>query len=202
MAQANQQQRIVVTGKVKSTKDPDGLGRVQVELSGFNQAVSLPWVRVAWPYASKDVGLVVLPEEGDEVVILQGAGNSPEQMFCLGGIYNGSNRPPEKNADGKNDKKLLRTRAGHIVELSDASGGEKITVATPDGKLSLEMDHAGGKVTITSATEVRVACPSGKVVIECANAEVKASGSVSISGSSEVKLSAAQISLAGMVDLG
>ena len=192
--QPQQQQRIIVTGKVKSTKDPEGLGRIQVTLQGFNQPMDLPWVRMAWLYASKDFGQVVLPEVDDEVVVLQGAGNSPDQMVCLGSVYNGNHKPPYSNSDGKNDKKVFKTRAGHVLEFDDHSGGEKITLQTPDGAVLLELDHKGSKVSIKCSTEVNISAPGGKVIIECANAEINAS--------SQATVTAPQIKLAGKVDMG
>lgn len=203
MAQSNgSQQRVLMTGKVKDTRDPKKLGRVQVELSGFDRAVQLPWVRVLNPYASNGVGQVFLPEEGDEVVILQGAGGSLDQMVCIGSVYNGNLKPPYSNDDGKNDKKMLKTRSGHELIFSDASGGESITLRTADGKVSLELDHAKGAVTIKSATEVKIECPSGKVNINCATAQIQASGTVDINGGGTVTVTAPTICLNGAVDLG
>ena len=195
MAQAPQnQQRIIVTGTVQDTRDPQGLGRIQVKLQGFNQEVTLPWVRVAWLHASKDFGQVVLPEKDDEVVVLQGAGNNQDQMICLGSVYNGNRKPPYSNADGNNDKKVFRTRSGHLLEFDDHSGGEKVTLQTPDGAVLLELDHAGSKVTIKCSKEVSISCPGGKVNIECATAEINAS--------SQATVKAPQIKLSGVVDMG
>jgi len=196
------QQRILMTGKVTDTRDPKKLGRVQVELEGFDRNVALPWVRVLNPYASKGVGQVFLPEKGDEVVILQGSGNNLDQMVCIGSVYNGNLQPPYSNDDGNNDKKVLKTRSGHELVFSDASGAESITLRTPDGKVSLELDHARGAVTIKSASEVKIECPSGKVSIQCATAKVDASGTVDISGGGTVTVTAPNIRLNGAVDLG
>lgn len=203
-------QRILLSGRVKSLKDPDSLGRVQVDLPGFDATVTLPWIRLVSPYASKDFGQVILPEEGDEVMVLQGAGNSVDQMVCLGSVYHGKAKPPYANADGKNDQKMLRTRSGHELIFDDHQGGEKITLRTPDGKLCLEMDHAAGAVTITSAQQVNIDCPSGKVKVTCANAEISATGAVKVKGAGQVEVSsggsvsvkAPNISLAGNVSLG
>lgn len=192
--QPQQQQRILFTGKVKSTQDPEGLGRIQVTLQGFNQPMDLPWVRVAWLHASKDFGQVVLPEVDDEVVVLQGAGNSPDQMVCIGAVYNGNRKPPYSNSDGKNDKKIFKTRSGNLLEFDDASGGEKITLQTADGAVLVELDHAGSKISLKCSTEVNVSCSGGKVIIECGNAEIKASG--------QVNVSAPQINLSGNVAMG
>lgn len=202
------QQRIVATGVVKSTQDPKKLGRVQVQLqnftpessggsgsgSGAQSAPTLPWIRILWPLASQDFGQVILPEEGDEVVVLQGAGNSIDQMYCLGGVYNGKRTAPYANDDGKNDRKILKTRSGNLLELNDKSGGEKITLQTSDGATLLELDHAGGKITLKCDTQIQLVCSGGKVVIDCGSAQINASGDVSVT--------APTISLSGAVDLG
>lgn len=218
--------RIVMAGKVKSTKDPEGLGRVQVELQGFSNGLELPWIRMSGQYASKGFGQVFLPEDGDEVLVLRGDGDNADQMLCLGGVYNGTNKPTYSNADGKNIIKEIRTRSGNVITLSDEEGGENIRVATPDGKLSIELDHPAGSLTITSTEEVTIHCPNGRVLVNCNKAEVNAksdvkvsagqtvkvnsSGSVDITGSSRVNISggaqvaldASKISLSGKVSLG
>lgn len=218
--------RIVLVGKVKSTKDPEGLGRVQVELQGYPSGLELPWIRLSGQYASKGFGQVFLPEDGDEVLVLRGDGDNADQMLCLGGVYNGTNKPTYSNSDGKNIIKEIRTRSGNVITLSDKEGGENIRVATPDGKLSIELDHPDGTLIITSTEKVRLMCPNGLVEVHCDRAEVQATSKVSvqggqtvdvnssgkidisggsqvnIAGGSNVNVSASKIALNGRVSLG
>ena len=47
---------IIYLGAVKSLDDPDGLGRVQVELHGFTKAFKLPWIRTVQRSEERRVG--------------------------------------------------------------------------------------------------------------------------------------------------
>lgn len=218
--------RIVLVGKVKSTKDPERLGRIQVELQGYSSGLEMPWIRQAGVQASKGFGHVFLPEDGDEVLVLRGDGDNLDQMVCLGGVYNGTNKPTYSNDDGKNVTKEIRTRSGNVITFTDKEGAENIHISTPDGKLSIDMDHSAGTITITSSDKVAISCPSGQVTVDCEQATVSAksqvsitgkskvsvasSGTVEINGSSQVNVSggakvsveAAAISLSGKVSLG
>lgn len=185
---------IVVVGKVKSTKDPQGLGRVQVELQGYPSRVELPWIRCSGGYASKGFGSVMLPEVGDEILVLRGDGDASDQMLCLGSAYNGTNKPAHDNADGENNVKEFRTRSGNAVTISDKSGEESIHIETPGGKLAVHLDHASGHITLTSSARITLNCSSGDVTVNCKSAKVQASA--------EVSIQAPQISLAGNVSLG
>ena len=193
---------IVVVGKVKDTKDPQGLGRVQVKLQGYASEVEIPWIRLVGTYASNNFGVVLLPEKDDEVLVLKGDGESSDQMVCLGPVYNGQRKPHQPDDDGENNVKAIKTRAGHLISISDKSGEESVLISTPDEKLSIKLDHPAGTITITSSDKIHLSCPSGQVMVECQKAEVSASAGVSISGGSSVSVDAAQISLSGNVSLG
>ena len=185
---------IVVVGKVTNTKDPQGLGRVQVKLQGYANEVEVPWMRLVGSYASNGFGAVLLPEKDDEVLVLKGDGENSDQMVCLGSVYNGGRKPHQPDSDGENNIKALKTRAGNLISISDKSGEESVIVSTPDEKLSIKLDHPSGTITITGKDKIHLSCSSGQVVVECQQAKVSASGSVSVE--------APQISLSGNVSLG
>ena len=69
---------LVLYGRVLDTNDPDHLGRVQVQLAGFEATEDLPWLRMLHPYASKAFGSFVLPEKDDEVA----SGTTPPGCWC------------------------------------------------------------------------------------------------------------------------
>ena len=197
-------QRTLFSGKVKSTEDPDGLGRVEVELQGFTGGVGLPWIRLIQPMASNGYGSMFLPEKDDEVMVLKGAGNDFDSMVVVGSVYNGTNKPKESNDDGKNNTKQFVTRAGHELTFLDEDGSESITLQTPEAKLSLVMDHAGVEIKIDSDDKITVTSTS-KIDVESQEVTVKGSNKVTIDGASkvditssaEVSVSAATVSVSG-----
>jgi uncharacterized protein involved in type VI secretion and phage assembly len=184
------QKPIVFIATVKSTKDPMGLGRVQVELKDLDKPVEMPWIRMIHSHASKGFGTIMLPEAGDMVAVLRGAGDRISSMFILGSIHDKKNKPALKDKDGKNNIKQFQTRSKHIIEISDEKGKEKITIKTGKGAemifddkaskihlkikgLLFEMD--GKKKTITIKAD-------DKIVIDAKKISIKGAMGVDIKG--------------------
>lgn len=180
--------RILYNARVVSTEDPDGLGRVQVALDGFETSIELPWIRLVGPYASKGFGAVFLPEVDDEVVVLQGDGDGLDQMMCLGAVYNGARKPSYSNDDGDNNIKEIRTRSGHAIRFDDKDGEEKLTVQTPDARLVLAFDHKEGTITLTANKKVHIDVGDGQVVVDCKDATLNASGEIVVEGDSRISV--------------
>jgi len=142
----------LVLGEVSDIDDPDGRGRVQVALPGYDQALST-WMMVLQLGAGADKGLVALPEVGDLVLVGLPDGD-PSRGIVLGGVYRSDGPPhdPEAARDAsKNRPYSLATRAGQRIELNDADGSIKLRNATgsfialtPDG-LTL---HAVGELVV------------------------------------------------------
>jgi len=114
---------LVYYALVTDTKDPLGLGRVAVKLKGFPADVTLTdiWLRMVMPAANNLTGIVWLPEVGDEVAVLRAGGDTLEGMLILGAVYNGTNLPIYKNADGDNITKEFRTKAGNAITFTDTA---------------------------------------------------------------------------------
>jgi uncharacterized protein involved in type VI secretion and phage assembly len=151
--------------------------------------------------AGKDRGTVWIPEVGDEVLVAFEKG-SIEHPFVLGALFNGKDVPPEKNDDGNNDTKLIKTRSGHQVKFFDKAGEEKIEIKTKGGHVLLMDDKAGSakveikdssgqnKITIdttgnslTIESGLSLKIKSQSIDIEAgASMNIKASGTLSIQG--------------------
>ena len=141
---------------VKSTKDPLSLGRVQIVLRGFSADTEPMWVRMVQPAASAKTGFFFLPERGDEVIVLRGAGDVLEGMLILGCVYNGKNKPATPDVDDKNSVKEIRTRAGNAITFTDKAGDESISIATKSGKLKIVISEKQNSITIGGANAVTV----------------------------------------------
>lgn len=180
--------RLIYTGIVADTKDPDGLDRVKVKLTGFSEDVEMPWVRVLRPYASNKFGFVFLPEKDDEVVLLQGDGNGLDQLILIGSVYNGKNKPKVTDADGKNNVKEIRTRSGIRITLTDESGKEKIEICTPDDADHVKLDKKAGQIDIVTTKVINIKVPDGTVNVKCKDANVDASGNIKAKAGKDVKV--------------
>ncbi len=194
---SNPPPRVLYTAKVVSTKDPDGLHRVQVKLEGFSEEIELPWVRLVGPYASNQFGYVWLPEVDDEVLVLQGQGEALDQMVCIGAVYNGKNKPVQTDSDGKNNIKEIRTRSGHRITFDDTDGTEVITMMTAKEEHHMVWDVSAGSITFTGTKLFKIEIPDGDVEVNCTNAKVTASKTIEAEGTDSVTVKSKEVTVKG-----
>lgn len=191
----------VANAIVTNNKDPKGWGRVKVKYPWREDLQESEWVRVAALAAGKDRGTLWIPEKDDEVLVGfdKGDVNHP---FVLGSLWNGADVPPEKNEDGENNTKLIRTRSGHQVKFFDKQGQESVEIKTQGGHVLLMDDKTGAaqvqikdssgqnqitiktvgnSITIESGLSLKI--KSQTIDIEAgASMNIKASGTLSIQG--------------------
>lgn len=145
--------------------DPDRLGRIQVRLpwlGGEGDNVRA-WATLLTPYADDNQGFEMLPAVGTQVVVAFEAGN-PRRPYIVGSCWNGREALPEAPV-ASNDKRLIRTRSGSLLEFDDTQGAAKVTVSTQsghqvvldDGAMSLTITHSGGSsITFTAAGTIEI----------------------------------------------
>ncbi|MBZ5561544.1 MAG: phage baseplate assembly protein V [Acidobacteriia bacterium] len=169
----------VAVAVVINNQDPQGLGRVQVKLPSYSDLDIGHWARVAVLMAGNQRGSFFLPEVGDEVLVAFEAGDL-ERPFVLGGLWNGQDNPPDTNADGKNNKRFIKSRSGHLVRLDDTDGAEKIEIIDKSGNNSITFDTANNTITITSAQDINIDASNGTIKLTAQN--------VSISSTADTKI--------------
>lgn len=117
----------------KYQEDPDRLDRLLVRLPLLEQPL---WARFASPYASKEAGLCLYPEPGDEVV-LGFFGEDPRFPVILGAMHNPKNKAPYAPSDKNREKAFVfargKTRLSLAFDVEDASvvldtGKETVTL--------------------------------------------------------------------------
>lgn len=154
--------------------DPDGLGRVQVRLPWLgtegDEAVRA-WATLLSPYADNDQGLRILPEVDSQVVVGFEAGD-PRRPYVVGAAWNGV-EPLPAPADPANNIRLLKTRAGSVLEFDDAQGATKITLSTPAGH-TLTMDEGASSVELAHLNGCRLTMNASGGI------EVQANGTVDV----------------------
>lgn len=175
---------------VTDIKDPDGQGRVKVTLPWSADTASAryeAWARMATFMGGKNRGSWFIPDTDDEVLVVFEAGD-PRRPYVIGGLWNGSDAPPESmDGSGNNYKKVLRSRNGVKVTLDDQDGQEKLILETPggqkitmkDGPGAVEIEDSNGNsikletagITITAAAKVtinasQVAVSAGMVTVD------------------------------------
>ncbi len=178
----------VIEGVVVDNKDPDGIGRVLVKFPWLPNETKSAWARMSTPMAGNNMGWVIYPEPDDEVLLDFVNGNVHEPVI-LGSLYNGKDKPPFDNADGENNIRTLVSRSGHIFEIDDTDGAEKITITDKSGGLIIEMDSAGETITITSSKDITMKA-GANVKVEAKDIEMKAGSNIKLEAGSNLEASA------------
>lgn len=158
--------------------DPESRQRIEVSfdwLLGTDGASPTGWATVISPYADADQGMQMLPEIGSTVVVGFLAGYL-DHPYVVGAVWNGNATAPEEFSD-ENNKRVIKTRSGSVLEFDDTDGSVKITLTTPGGH-EVVLDDGAGSVEISASSGARVELtPAGGVTIE-ASATVDISASM------------------------
>jgi uncharacterized protein involved in type VI secretion and phage assembly len=183
----------MVPGIVTNNKDPDGLGRVKVVLpilgvdagaQGSNQkGIETDWAPVLSFAAGNGRGGFFLPEIDDEVLVsfLLGDVNRP---FVVGASWNNVDKPPQKNADGKNNIKQITTRSGNTLLFDDTDGKARIQIFDKGNKDEITISAKDNTISIKSEKAINLTSASGEVTIKAKNIKVEAQSSLSMTASS------------------
>lgn len=183
---------------VTQNKDPDGWGRVKLRYTWFDQPRESVWARVALPMAGNDRGFAMIPEVGDEVAVCFERGDL-RFPIVIGALFNGKAKIPFANKDGKNDLRVIKSRAGHHLSFNDGSK-KSLELALKDGKRVLidddkllVEDEKGNHFRIDSRSGSIEISASGKLTIKAASIELSATGSCDIKASGTLTLKGATV---------
>ncbi|MFY1112998.1 MAG: phage baseplate assembly protein V [Methanosarcinaceae archaeon] len=189
----------VFLGIVTNNQDPEKGAKVKVKFPWVSEDDY--WARVVTLMAGNGRGTFFIPEVGDEVLVAFDHGdiNNP---YVIGALWNGEDSPPEKNEDGKNNirkirsrlghevvfndeegkgKVEIRTKSGHKIVLDDSSGGEKIDIMDKSGNNSIRIDSAQNSIAISSQMKLNIKAQS--IEIESGGMmTIKSSGTLTLQG--------------------
>lgn len=185
---------------VTHNNDPQGLGRVKVRFPWHSDPRDSHWARIASPMAGKDRGLVMLPEIDDEVLVAFEQENI-RFPYIIGGLWNGQDKPPEKNADGKNNKRLLKSRKKHYLLFDDGPKGsveiahEKGRKITLDDNGFVVEDELGNRVKVESASGAMTIEAKGQLKIKAASISIEATGTIEVNSKATMTLRGSLINI-------
>jgi uncharacterized protein involved in type VI secretion and phage assembly len=210
----------VAVGVVTNNQDPEKLGRVKVKLPWLSDEHESHWARVLTPMAGPERGLYFLPEVDDEVLVAFEHGQV-DFPYVLGALWNGKDKPPEKNDDGENNKRTLKSRSGHMITLDDTQDREQIVIRDKTGKNEIVFDskdnaltikaegdltiEAGGKLILKSNADLALETQAkaslktqADLVVEATGkASVKSKTNLTLEGTAKSELKGAQVSVNG-----
>lgn len=145
-------------GIVTDNQDPLGQGRVKVMFPWLSNEHNSNWARLVAPGAGKERGIEFLPEVNDEVLVGFELGDI-HHPFVLGGLWNGQDPPPLPSnqiiTGGEVQKRVIRSRTGHMITLDDTSGSGGITIEDSAGN-KIEFETGPGKLTIKFQGDISI----------------------------------------------
>lgn len=181
--------RGVAIAIVTNNKDPKNLGRIKVKYPWRDSEDESYWARCLTFMAGNEMGGYFLPEVKDEVLVAFQKGDIDHPVI-LGSLWSGKMKPPENNADGKNNRRLIKSRSGHLIVLDDTQGSEKIEVIDKSGKNLLSIDTSSNTIEINSNKDINLKAPKGKISLDCSQLEVKAKTTAKVESGGTMELKA------------
>ncbi len=169
-------------GIVTNNNDPEGWGRVKVKYPALSEEKESDWARVVSVGAGIERGIEFIPEINDEVLVgfEQGDIHCP---YVLGGLWNGKDAPPKKTPDvvsgGKVERRIIRSRTGHIVILDDSTSSPSVTIKTKAGH-KIVLDDKAPSITIEDKSGCFIKFDSNSKTIEINATFVKIKGSAMV----------------------
>lgn len=179
----------LMTAIVTNNQDPDQQGKVRIKLPGMTDDETGPWARVAVLMGGGNRGTFFLPDEGDEVLVAFDNCNVP---YIVGGLWNGQDQPPDTNADGKNNKRFIKSRSGHLIRLDDTKGSEKVEIIDKSGNNSITFDTANNSVTISSGQDITISAPNGTITLKAKTISLTSDSDSSVVATGNLTLQASQ----------
>jgi uncharacterized protein involved in type VI secretion and phage assembly len=176
----------VAVAVVRENKDDSGLGRVKVSYPWYSEQRESYWARVATAMAGKQRGTYFIPEVGDEVLVAFDRGDL-RFPYVIGCLWNGSDKSPAVNDDGKNNLRVIRTRKGHRLTFNDSEDQGLVQLELNDGKMLSIDDHGmrlddkkGNSVVINSDDNAITVQSARRLSLKGVQVSIEASGTIDI----------------------
>lgn len=176
-----------VIAVVTDNKDPSKLGRVKVKVPILSDQDSTFWAPIVMMGAGKNRGWFFIPEVDDEVLVLFEHGDM-DRPIVVGALWGGKDKPSDNNKDGKNQRRVIKSRAGSKVTLDDTQGKEKFVLEDGKGKARITFDVAENKIVFEALDgDVCLQAPTGDIQVLAKEAELTAGKNIEIHAGSKMQ---------------
>jgi uncharacterized protein involved in type VI secretion and phage assembly len=201
----------VVTGLVTNNNDPKGMGRIRVKFPWLTDDDESAWAPMATPMTGDGRGFQYFPEIDDEVLVAFEHGDI-DRPYVIGCLWNGLDTPPLSpgealGGNGAVNKRIIKSRSGHIILLDDTQGSESITVQDKNGNQIVlnSSDNSmqikvQGDLTIEAQGSIKISGMAGVEVSSQATMSVKGTAGTTVEGTAMLTLkdgAGAEIDMAG-----
>jgi uncharacterized protein involved in type VI secretion and phage assembly len=156
--------------------DQKRLSRIEVKFPWLGDGGTdvRAWATLLTPYADDDQGFVALPEVDTEVVVAFEAGDL-HRPYIVGSCWNGKEMMPV-TPTRPNNKRVIKTRAQHLLEFDDTDGAAKVTLSTGGGH-KIVMDDGSSEISITHKDGSKIVLSASGQIQITANATVELTAS-------------------------
>ena len=191
---------------VTDVEDPEQLMRVLLSFPWLSETFVSNWARVVQMGASEGMGMQIMPEPLDEVLVAfeNGQLDSP---YVLGGLFSADRLggvPAEELIEGTTMIRAFTSRDGHQLLFNDSPELSSLTINTtfgsscmirlsPETGITIETVE-GQPIVINSAAEVTVNA-EGAVVINSTDVSISGEGAIEITAAGAISLEASEINL-------
>lgn len=173
----------LVIGLVTDNNDPQGYGRVKVKYPWLTEEHASDWARVIAPGAGNQRGIEFLPEVNDEVLVGFELGDI-QYPYVLGGLWNGQDALPERvTSGGQVQKRIIRSRAGHIITLDDSDSGGGVTIQDKNGN-KVMLESQSNKLTVSVQGDANIEATGNMSLKSTGNMTLEATGQLQLKGNS------------------
>ena len=159
--------------RVIGNADPDGKGRVQVQMNWQTGNMRTGWIRVMTPdgggseSVSTNRGFVFIPEVGDHVLVGFRHGD-PNRPYVMGSLFNGRTGV---GGLAENHLKSIRTRSGHALELDDSPSSLGITIKDNKGNY-IYIDSNGDNIILNAEKNITISAGE-TMTLSCKNMRIQ-----------------------------
>lgn len=155
---------LITRARVTAQNDPDNLGRIQVQFLDFEDNDSdKTWIPVLTPFIGKNKGgIVMVPDEGDEVIIVVSEGNA----FVMNSIR--KDELPDNCQDISKKHIAIKDSIATLSEESISLTNQQSIIQIDDKSISVSQN----KSTITVEAD-SIESESGKSVLVLKDSQMK-----------------------------
>jgi uncharacterized protein involved in type VI secretion and phage assembly len=182
-------------GIVESNEDSTNSGRLLVKVPALMGENVLGWAMPSFPYGGNGHGLYMVPDKDDGVWVEFEAGNLSYPIWS--GTWWARSETPKGAEDASPEPalKIIRSKGGNILQMSDAAGNESISLIDKSGNKIVMKSES---ISVTDKSGNKVTMSASSVEVDAGTRDIKLKGNnVSIEATAELKLKGATISAEG-----
>jgi uncharacterized protein involved in type VI secretion and phage assembly len=189
--------------RVVSVKDPINRNRIQVRVysvDGVNEQDGPVWARVAVPFAGSNRGAFLIPDVGDEVLLIY-LGGDARFPVVMGGLWNGRDAAPDSfgGSGDSVDRWTFTGKAGTKIAIIEDSSGPTIKFNTPGG-LSGTMTDSNGSIEFHDSMQTSVKIDGSGVTISAPTSQVQVTAASNVTvNAPQLTVNAAMSNFSGIV---